>query len=256
MQIGSYIGFTAVSGGDYLYQTGLSYYLNGLSFKITEITADNKFIIDINDGNFVGTTLPSFNAYTGLHSNALEIDFIDGIESGNEIFLSDVNGNHTIFGQSQNGKNAKIIEISGHTLLLDSIAMGTSLATEGTVIVVDDYYDWKNVAPRVATVRVDSGSSAVINQANAATVSDAMEMGFTGLLWSELVAAQWQTLSGVILQPKVVKCLMRLNASDINTLDFGKPKYIEHFNAMFYLSLVSQYKVNKVESTSVELVKI
>jgi len=49
---------------------------------------------------------------------------------------------------------------------------------------------------------------------------------------------------------------MRLSAVDINQIDFSKPKWIDLYNCYFYLSFVNQYKVNQVDSTEVELIKL
>ena len=55
---------------------------------------------------------------------------------------------------------------------------------------------------------------------------------------------------------KVVRPLIRLNAVDINQLDFLKPVYIEYFNSYFYINKISGYQPDGNESTEVELVKL
>lgn len=55
---------------------------------------------------------------------------------------------------------------------------------------------------------------------------------------------------------KVVRPLIRLNAVDINQLDFLKPVYIEYFNSYFYINKISGYEPGGNESTKVELVKL
>ena len=77
-------------------------------------------------------------------------------------------------------------------------------------------------------------------------------LGFERDLYFEL----WQFISGVIDRTKIVNCLLRLNASDINQLDLTKPVYIEYFNSYFYISQISSYNPNSNKSTSVELVKL
>lgn len=83
-------------------------------------------------------------------------------------------------------------------------------------------------------------------------ISKAYSLGFERDLYFEL----WQFISGVIDRTKIVTCLFRLNASDINQLDLTKPVYIEYFNSYFYISQISSYNPNSNKSTSVELVKL
>jgi hypothetical protein len=63
-------------------------------------------------------------------------------------------------------------------------------------------------------------------------------------------------LSDVLNRLKVVSVPIRLNASDINQLDFTRPVYIKHFNAYFYISAIKAYTPTNNESTTVELVKL
>jgi len=55
---------------------------------------------------------------------------------------------------------------------------------------------------------------------------------------------------------KEVNAMIRLNASDINQLDFMNPVYIKYFNAYFYKSKISGYKAGNADSTQVQLVKL
>jgi hypothetical protein len=63
-------------------------------------------------------------------------------------------------------------------------------------------------------------------------------------------------LEDVLSRAKIATVLLRLNASDINQLDFTKPVYIKHFNAYFYINKISAYTPTSNESTKVELVKL
>lgn len=60
----------------------------------------------------------------------------------------------------------------------------------------------------------------------------------------------------VLQEQKVLKKLMRINSSDINQLDFFLPIWIDKYNCYFFISQIEQYKINKVDSTIVELVKL
>jgi hypothetical protein len=66
----------------------------------------------------------------------------------------------------------------------------------------------------------------------------------------------YSAIRNITTNYKQVSCMLRLNASDINQLDFLKPVYIKYFNAFFYVSKIKGYKAGSSESTQVELVKI
>lgn len=83
-------------------------------------------------------------------------------------------------------------------------------------------------------------------------IDKAYSLGFERDLYFEL----WQFISGVIDRTKIVTCLLRLNASDINQLDLTKPVYIEYFNSYFYVSDIKGYNPDRNVSTMVELVKL
>jgi len=55
---------------------------------------------------------------------------------------------------------------------------------------------------------------------------------------------------------KILTCSVRLNATDIEQLDFTIPVYIKYFESYFYISQVKEYTPTATQSTEVELVKI
>lgn len=63
-------------------------------------------------------------------------------------------------------------------------------------------------------------------------------------------------IEGVLQNTKVIKELIRLNSADINQLDFFTPIWLDKHNCYFYISQVQQYKMNRFDSTIVELVKL
>jgi hypothetical protein len=73
---------------------------------------------------------------------------------------------------------------------------------------------------------------------------------------NNVVEKMYQALEGVLDRAKIPSLLLRINASDINQLDFTVPVYIEYFNAYFYISQIREYKPGSNESTLVELVKL
>jgi hypothetical protein len=71
-----------------------------------------------------------------------------------------------------------------------------------------------------------------------------------------LIPTFYQSFIDVLDKAKIVTCLLRLNASDINQLDLTIPIYIEYFNSYFYVSKIRGYNPNRNVSTLVELVKL
>ena len=63
-----------------------------------------------------------------------------------------------------------------------------------------------------------------------------------------------RAIKNIVDNYKNVTCSLRLNASDINQLDFMNPVWIKYFNSYFYISKISGY--NGTKSTQVELIKL
>jgi hypothetical protein len=82
--------------------------------------------------------------------------------------------------------------------------------------------------------------------------SSEINLGFD----DNLIPTFYQAFIDVLDKAKIVTCLLRLNASDINQLDLTIPVYIEYFNSYFYVSKISGYNPNRNVSTLVELVKL
>jgi hypothetical protein len=82
--------------------------------------------------------------------------------------------------------------------------------------------------------------------------SGEINLGFN----DNLIPTFYQAFIDVLDKAKIVTCLLRLNASDINQLDLTIPVYIEYFNSYFYVSKISGYNPNRNVSTLVELVKL
>jgi len=66
----------------------------------------------------------------------------------------------------------------------------------------------------------------------------------------------YEAFIDVLDRTKILTLDLRLNASDINQLDFSVPVYIQYFGAWFYISQVKAYEPNSYNSTQVELVKL
>ena len=71
-----------------------------------------------------------------------------------------------------------------------------------------------------------------------------------------LIGMYYRALANVLSNYKNITCLIRLNAADINQLNFLKPVYIKYFNAYFYINSINGYTPDSAESTEVELVKL
>ncbi len=70
------------------------------------------------------------------------------------------------------------------------------------------------------------------------------------------LAEYYAPFATVLDKTKILTLNLRLNSSDINTLDFTKPVYISYFNSWFYISQIKGYVPNNYESTECELVKL
>ena len=73
---------------------------------------------------------------------------------------------------------------------------------------------------------------------------------------NNLIPLYYAGLQSVLTRTKIVTENIRLNALDIQALDFLKPIYLDKHNAYFYISKISGFDYGSSESTEVELVKI
>jgi hypothetical protein len=70
------------------------------------------------------------------------------------------------------------------------------------------------------------------------------------------LAQYYDSFEQVLDKSKILTLNLRLNASDINQLDFTKPVFIKHFNAWFYISQIKGYDPTVTDVTQCELVKL
>jgi len=73
---------------------------------------------------------------------------------------------------------------------------------------------------------------------------------------NNLITLYYGGLQSVLTRTKIVTEQIRLNALDIQQLDFLKPVFLSKHNAYFYISKISGFTYGSSESTEVELVKL
>jgi len=73
---------------------------------------------------------------------------------------------------------------------------------------------------------------------------------------NNLIPLYYGGLQSVLTRTKIVTEQLRLNALDIQQLDFLKPVFLSKHNAYFYISKISGFTYGSSESTEVELVKL
>lgn len=77
---------------------------------------------------------------------------------------------------------------------------------------------------------------------------------FLGMDWPTIYTERYRIFNRIIDRTKKIQLLVKLNYSDINQLDFTKAKRID--NELYVLEEVKQYKLNKKDSTLVNLIRI
>jgi len=177
-------------------------------------------------------------------------------------FIGDITeiGSHTIVN-SNNPEGKKIIYKAPLSLCGRGLTMSESITKAGIDLYQIDSnesagYKSKSTTQRIGIHRVVENSNSLIQLTGASTVTSASEVYWEPIGWDELALRNWATLTSIILKPQMVKRLMILSSVDINQLDFTRPKWIEMYQCYFYLSFINQYKVNQVDSTEVELIKL
>jgi len=217
----------------------------------------NRMFIDLSDSsNSAEFALTSYSSPSNV--GTVGISSTEGFSEGDTVFFKNLNATVLLDGLGLDGlKDVTIKEILSATSFTIN---GYSLfsAASGTVGYQKDAFKTKDPKPRIAVHNlVDEGLDASLIQIiNGTTVTQASKLTFTELEFPSLLSNHGNVISYIVKAPQTVNRIMRLSPVDINQLDFTKPKWIDLYNCYFYLSFVSQYKVNQVESTEVELIKL
>lgn len=164
------------------------------------------------------------------------------------------------------GKEMYCFQSTGfYCAFIEKFAVGKD--TLGTVT-----YKEQDVKPRIAyvvstkhnliTVGIPNLEGGGYNTTDSLTSN--LEVHFEKFIFSTgLIPAYYDLNVAILNNVFFLICKMRLRASDINQIDFTCPIYLNvtlkgfgTLQGYFYLNFVNQYKVNRYESTEVELIKI
>jgi len=217
----------------------------------------NRMFIDLSDSsNSAEFALTSYSSPSNV--GTVGISSTEGFSEGDTVFFKNLNATVLLDGLGLDGlKDVTIKEILSATSFTIN---GYSLfsAASGTVGYQKDAFKTKDPKPRIAVHNlVDEGLDASLIQIiNGTTVTQASKLTFTELEFPSLLSNHGNVISYIVKAPQTVNRIMRLSPVDINQLDFTKPKWIDLYNCYFYLSFINQYKVNQVDSTEVELIKL
>ena len=106
--------------------------------------------------------------------------------------------------------------------------------------------------PRVAILSPAEASLDIIVDANDINY----EVNASALSFERALRDNYQLLSTVLDNTKVVEALFLLDLRDVQSLDFTRPVYVDYFGDFFYIEQIKQYKVNRRESCFVRLIKL
>ena len=217
----------------------------------------NRMFIDLSDSTDANEY--AITSYTSPSDvGTVVISSTANLSEGDSVYFKDLGAVVLLDTFSLEGlKGVTVMEIvNDTTFTINGYSFGSAYA--GFAVHQKDAFKTKDPKPRIAVHNVvDEGLDASLIQIiNGTTVTQASKLTFTELEFDNLLANYGTVLSSIIISPQMVEMLMRLSASDINQIDFTKPKWIDRFNCYFYLSYINQYKVNQVDSTEVELIRL
>jgi hypothetical protein len=110
-----------------------------------------------------------------------------------------------------------------------------------------------DVNARIAYVVQDTSALLTI-QPSAFFTNPQPNVYFKDLEFGQLLPKYYPLYSQILNNMKSVKCLMKLNSVDVNTINFKEPIWIDFFGAYFYLNLIDQFNLTTQDSTPVELI--
>jgi hypothetical protein len=188
----------------------------------------SKRIVRLVDGN-----LPVFATLgyqitaiiTGSPGKIIVSDSAGEIEVDMNFSINNIDGNQTKDGTPLSGQIVGVQSIDGNEITIYGAIVGTLAATTG--LFVRD------------TVPVQDRSREV-----------------SSMNFNTIINNRYGLIKDVLTRTKIVRMLFILSASDIYSLDFSKPVYVELLSEYFYINTVNQFKFTSKESTQVELVRI
>ena len=269
------LGVYLYNVSDALYEGGFypntDFWVNERVFIISSVHSGTEFQLE---GDFNGDPVSSADCAVGVMVDKFDITHVNVMSvgdasEGDEVLFYDTDGSTTIDGEPTNGSSALIDQIKSNRCItlkrrptytydleyIYPVISSPSSITTGNVRILNAS-DNKEAAPRVGIVTVSTDASNAITLYGESTETQVSEVAYDNITWDVLVAAYWTTLQQIIESPQMVKALVRLKASDIQSIDFTRPKYLSQFGCLFYLSYIDQFKTNQVDSTDVELVKL
>lgn len=95
-----------------------------------------------------------------------------------------------------------------------------------------------------------------INITGLTPLTDAPAVHGERITWNKIIPEYYQSLQSILNYSKIVTCLIRLDETDINGLDFSRPVWIDYFDSYFYINKINQFHFTDRASTEVELIKI
>jgi len=120
------------------------------------------------------------------------------------------------------------------------------------------------VKPRVLVsnyITLDGTYHYTYNGSNQSTDTDGnvpyfIDLGFNLGFENGLRYGKMKDSLELLVNPKQLKCKLRLKPIHINQLNFSLPIWIDYYKSWFYISKINQFKYNSSDSTVVNLIKL
>ena len=241
-------------------------------FIVSGVTGGTEFQLE---GDFHYQNVTGGNCRAGVIVDKFNKTYINALSLGeaatdDNVIFYDTDGSATVGGDSINGMALTFSSVLTNRCAIikqkkpytstseyaSVVVANDSAITTGNVRIVKTTTENKDAKPRIGIHSVLEDTDNAISIYGQTTETDISKVSYDSITWDVLATAYWVSLTEIIKYPQMLKLLIRLSAVDINQIDFSKPKWIDLYNCYFYLSFVSQYKVNQVDSTEVELIKL
>lgn len=118
----------------------------------------------------------------------------------------------------------------------------------------DANFEELEAAPYMGLLRFEPYNQ--INITGLTPLTDAPAVHGERITWNKIIPEYYQSLQSILNYSKIVTCLIRLDETDINGLDFSRPVWIDYFDSYFYINKINQFHFTDRSSTEVELIKI
>ncbi len=105
-------------------------------------------------------------------------------------------------------------------------------------------------------VNLSRSTSDLIQITGADAVGGNYEVNNAPILFDRVIQTKYNLIKDILNKTKVVNQAFRINSVDYEQFDFTKPVFVSYYNDIFLVNEITQFKINEIDSTEIQLIRI